>query len=582
MSTTKIEKDGIKALGNFLSKSEIIHDKINEGDKEHSWDGYITLFNKQGHQNRKSEIKGRIPVQVKSTKRKAKENETFSLEKVDLENYLNEGGTLFIRPIFISTVEYIIFVKILLPVDINNTLKNNKPETKSVVIHLEKVDTIKKFEKICHHFINNRLFQRDLESIIDVDSSKFDPNTELIAMAIPEEKVPDSIFSDSCYFYLILNDIKRPINLKINELEFLRQEDISIKGKVYFKGFKFIENRDNSKKIKFNSVLDITFSNTGEVLSLNFKSTDEKLFIDTLAGLRFMVAFNYNVEFDIGIQKFHYSTNSKNKVSERNLKFYEDILIIFERFRIKYDKITNRDINKEIETLKYLLNCFIDNRKVIISDKKSHFLRNLKLFNKDIILLYKFEGDSKFSIHNFIKDDPFGGDYILQVNDKSIPTSRYLAFSIQNLIKITAIDGFFKKVTDELVMYYTSEAVANYEYIMLESIKAFDETNNIEFLNLADAINNLITEDNYQTKELSKDIGLINKFQIIKRKRKLRDDEEKCLNEILYRNPDNLDITCCVKLLLESFTEFRYLFKKMSEQQKETFKKWPIYYLYHR
>ncbi|HHX56550.1 MAG TPA: hypothetical protein GX710_00875, partial [Clostridiales bacterium] len=70
MSTVKIEKDGLTALENFLSQSNIIESYVNSNDKYPSWDGELLVYTQTGHKNRKSLILGRVPVQIKSKKRR--------------------------------------------------------------------------------------------------------------------------------------------------------------------------------------------------------------------------------------------------------------------------------------------------------------------------------------------------------------------------------------------------------------------------------------------------------------------------------------------------------------------------------
>ncbi len=111
MSTNKIESTGILCLELFLSESKKIETNISKNDKYPSWDGDILFYKTNEHNGKKNKLNGRIPVQVKSSQRKWKKKETFSVGIADLKNYQNDGGVLLIRPIFIILVDLIFLIR---------------------------------------------------------------------------------------------------------------------------------------------------------------------------------------------------------------------------------------------------------------------------------------------------------------------------------------------------------------------------------------------------------------------------------------------------------------------------------------
>ena len=94
MDKKAIETISVNAVKNSIVTSDILDQFISENDKEPSWDGHIYIYKNKN--KRKSELKGRIPVQVKG-----KECNDFSNNKIkyvisisDLKNYLNDGGII--------------------------------------------------------------------------------------------------------------------------------------------------------------------------------------------------------------------------------------------------------------------------------------------------------------------------------------------------------------------------------------------------------------------------------------------------------------------------------------------------------
>ncbi|MCW7491690.1 hypothetical protein ND861_03395 [Leptospira sp. 2 VSF19] len=183
MSNENIEHDGITSLRIFLGKSKIISAKINEGEKDLSWDGHLNFFKKPYHNGKKKLLFGRIPIQVKCSNRDYKETEKFSLEKADLNNYLNDGGILFIKSIYREITEYKIYVKLLLPLNIKEILSKSPADKDTVSVELKLVRNIEEFETYCKHFLENQPLQRNLKNYLNINELK-NKNTKLIVKTI--------------------------------------------------------------------------------------------------------------------------------------------------------------------------------------------------------------------------------------------------------------------------------------------------------------------------------------------------------------------------------------------------------------
>ena len=107
---------------------------------------------------------------------------------------------------------------------------------------------------------------------------------------------------------------------------------------------------------------------------------------------------------------------------------------------------------------------------------------------------------------------------------------------------------------------------------MLEVIKAYDESNNIKFLELADYINERILEHRDNA------VDIINKMQIVKRKRALNYKEKDLIYD-LKDAEDDLIIQCGIAILLDNKSDYERFFSKLSENEKNAFKEFPIYNL---
>lgn len=578
MSNNKIEKDGITCLRNFLSESKIIDHHINEEDKEPSWDGALIIYEAPGHKNRKNQIKGKIPVQVKSAKRKNNNRESFPIEKVDLTNYMNDGGIIFLRPIFTSTIDYSIFVKILLPLTIKELLKDNKNKKKTITINLEKLENVKEFEIICNHFLHNQPIQRNLSNIINIESL-MSRNVEFIVKTLYKDNLHDAIFSDYCYVYCTTEDkITIPCDLKFYSLEFPRQASVSIDGQVYFENVTIKQDRDNpSFIVGLNPALNLSINN--RELNFTILNSDKFLFTDVLTAFRFIIKLSTNDTFVINNNPVYYDSPPKNESFERTARFWEDTFSILKIFRVDYKNITVADLKENEKFLKYLILTFTVNNQTKFKNEEKQFLKLGNLINKSVIILYVQENETHYKAYNFIEDNPFDADYMLKRGEDIFRCSRFIGLGTTAAIR--SIEGYFKEVTDDLLKYYSEDIYEGYQWFMLNCIKCYDETNNDEYLELATTLNNLFKTNKSQDNN-THNVYVVNRLQIIKRKRCLVNEENQELLNIKVNNLGNKQLIACINILLESYNEFEILFDQMDETGRNNFRDWPIWNLYYK
>jgi len=103
-------------------------------------------------------------------------------------------------------------------------------------------------------------------------------------------------------------------------------------------------------------------------------------------------------------------------------------------------------------------------------------------------------------------------------------------------------------------------------------INAYDKTKNQILLETSLKILGWIIENNYDNKN---EIYLLNKFQVIKRMRKLDDNEILQLLTIISSNKEN-KIFIDTYLLLGNLDMAKYYFRKLSESEQIDYKKLPI------
>lgn len=573
MDSSLIEKYGITAFESFLSGSELFAPKISSDDKYPSWDGEIILYKTSKH--RKDNIEGRIPVQVKSANRKVKKKEKFYIEVSDLNNYLKEGGIILIRPIFRSPADYNIFIKSLPPLAITKLLDDNSGR-KKISVDLECIDSIKAFEERCLFFLKSRQKQYNIDNYIDIGSLIAGANNQigLIIDAIHDVPIRDSILSDHCFFYQQVDNLCIPVKIQIDRVGFNKPANVFVDDEIFFHEVINSKDVNGNEFIEFNSVIGLKITNKESVkLVTNFN--EDSLYKDCLQAFRFISSFNTTRAFKIDSILLESVSIGIDDGFQEEYDFFEDLYELFLKFRINYNSLTINAIRVKQEFLIKLIIVFIKNNRIILQNQPEHIIQTLNLYNNHRIIYLRKEEESLYRGYDFFSNDSLPSDFLLKIHleNTAFPCSRFLALNNTHLIK--SIDGYFNEVLHDLVSHYSSEVFPSYQLFMLNCISAFDQTDNVEFLKIADKINELVTKEVNDI-----DIYIINKLQIIKRQRLLNQDEKRKLLEIEQKNPDDVNKICCVNILLGYNERFELFYDMLTDKGKDEFKAWPIWGLY--
>lgn len=104
---------------------------------------------------RKRDLLSRIPVQVKGhlDNNIARDNISYNIKKVDLSNYLNDGGVMFIVVVMQDYDNYRIYYEALTPLKLKRHIKaiGNKDST-SIILHTLPIDNVEELTDIFFNF----------------------------------------------------------------------------------------------------------------------------------------------------------------------------------------------------------------------------------------------------------------------------------------------------------------------------------------------------------------------------------------------------------------------------------------------
>lgn len=118
----KTETLGVSYLSTFIDKHELLQSYFESNDKTPVWDGEIHVL--KSTSEKKDEIFGKVPVQIKATRQKMNALKSFSLNISDLELYKSNGGVvLFVVWLSENNDLREIYYKSLPPLSIKKLLK---------------------------------------------------------------------------------------------------------------------------------------------------------------------------------------------------------------------------------------------------------------------------------------------------------------------------------------------------------------------------------------------------------------------------------------------------------------------------
>jgi len=129
----------------------------------------------------------------------------------------------------------------------------------------------------------------------------------------------------------------------------------------------------------------------------------------------------------------------------------------------------------------------------------------------------------------------------------------------------------FNRAKSDIIKYGCSKDYMDLVNLyILNLLQNYDKYKDSNYLDLALYLSEWLS-NNYK----DNDIYLINKYQSIKRKRKLNEEEVKKLLKIRSLNKDK-QIQCCINILIDNNIEAKINLDNMSEEIKMHFKEFPI------
>lgn len=583
MNNKKIEEIAVATIRNEILRNDFLSDEIPVNDKTPSWDGEIWVYNNK--EQKKEHLIGRVPVQVKGRKVSefSKDETKYSIKKVDLENYLKNGGILYFVIEIIDFDNTQIFYQSLLPIDIKVMLEE-MGDKNSITKKFKKLpSTTRALEFITRNFIHHSN-QQSLPLINDIKIGKFDAYTTKIIVP-SRDKLEESLFEYGTYMYGRDEKLNLDVPLHKMDIEQIIEETnlkVGVNGEIIYNEVSRVLERDKIT-LKFGKSFAIDLpknSINSKQLKIHFKEKGN--IQDRIKDCSFMLELVRSKK--IQLDKNEVSLNNFDQEEKfliempKHIEYLEEVLETFNQlgvsFKVDFEKLTPDDINK-INILKDTI--LYKNYEKLNLDENNRFLQFL-IGDIHIILVSSKVNDAWLvfdlfdldAINNNFKIEAVSGD-----DKQRVKHSPYLLFKIHDLfsfsnLKIDAIEASFKQV--EYVNDFSFDLTNNF---LLELLKYYDL--NKQKTEILDLIINIY---DYLNQYYPQNIFLfMNKMQALKRKREFSMEEKTAIINLKNNEQHSNEIMCGFYILLDSKMEFEVQFNKLTIDQKKSFKTYPIYNL---
>ena len=342
---------------------------------------------------------------------------------------------------------------------------------------------------------------------------------------------------------------------------------ISINDKEYYQQIVAIKNK-NERYILCGKSIKIDFDNkkvSFKVQGNVYERINDINFIIDLLEHEELCMNNEKIAIPLKIDKaFKVEYISTLKADLSKLIKIRDV---FEKFGINFkkdiDKLDKRSLNR--------LDGFIKlNDGVPMENIKKSNMYWIDISDIRIAFLVIIDKNGKLNVYNHFGDlSNLIRFFYINRDNQQVTISPYINLTAENLISFSNINIDVMKKTFE-AEFYSDETCERYNLWMLEVIKAYDMSKDKKWLYFAHYINTQIMKFSQNNSYI------INKMQILKRFRELNLEEKDKLYEVRNIGNSN-DMQCAIAILLDNQSDFERYFNRLSDEEKENFKKYPIY-----
>ena len=577
----QIETLGVSYLATFINRNKLLQTYFDNNDKTPAWDGEIHVL--KNASEKKSEIFGRVPVQIKATKRKNNSMKSFPVDMRDLELYSKNGGVvLFVVWLDENSNLRDIFYKSLPPFSIKKLIKisklKNKPANyKTLSVQIHKLDEQKIYPMLVD-FVTNSQKQH---SFINIDGMSIEniPNNKEIKLYFYGQG-HEGIFNYQKEHDLFLylrdpeTDIEIPLENSIEIVETFEATDLIIEIGDYI--FDDVERHyfpDGGVQLHFVEGFKISFNNGKAQPKFNYSRPN--MLSDAIKCTQALKELGNIGFFTLNGTSIELDERSLSDIHSLDLDSHIKELLKISNFTKKMGIKKELDLslfNEQSQRNLNILNSGLVLKKKVTLNYEESKLFNLKIANIHISTLYEFHGDNNGTMIDIFSETP----WCRRGEDEDI--SLFEVFRPEDWLTIDNCNFDSVIASYQRLVDYSVENVSADDTI-IKIVAAADMTEEVskkeELLTWAQRLSD------WNLNHLKgNSISIINDLQIKSRNRELDNTEMESLTKILLNNQDNDEICFGVSVLLKSKPQADLFWTKLDKETKERYQDYPIYNLY--
>lgn len=580
----QIETLGVSYLTTFINRHSLLQTYFSSNDKTPVWDGDIHVLKTSSE--KRSEIFGKVPVQIKATRQQKNKLKSFSLDISDLELYSKNGGVvLFVVWLSEDGDLRNIYYKSLPPLSIKklikkSNLKNKTTSNKKLSVQIHELDEQKLYPMLVD-FITNSRKQYSFINVDGISVEDISDDSNLKFYYYGQEKGEIFNYQEENDLFIYYKDpltgIEVPLENTIKVVETYEETDLIITiGNTIFQNVKRYRFPDGSVQLHFGEGFKMSFDVKKKQFTFNYTRPNMlSKAIKCTKAFQELGKFGYCklngniIELDeqsiLDITSRDLETEIEELVQISN--FMENMRIQKEVDLTYFDKQSLRNLN--------ILNLGLILKKKVALNYNESKLLHLRIANIHIITLYDFETDNIGTMIDIFTETPWcrrgeGEDSsyisifeVLEPNDW---------LKIDNCDFDSVISSYQRLVDNGLKFEDANNTIIK---IVIAADKAEDVSRSKLLLNWAQCLSdwNLKYSKNCE-------MAIINDLQIKSRVRKLNSKEMEILSNILVNSNDNYELCFGSSVLLKSKPQADLFWNKLDNETKESYKEFPIYTLY--
>ncbi|EUC80316.1 hypothetical protein ATE37_04015 [Streptococcus oralis subsp. tigurinus] len=580
----QIETLGVSYLTTFINRHSLLQTYFDSNDKTPVWDGEIHVL--KSSSEKKSEIFGKVPVQIKATRQQKNKLKSFLLDISDLELYSKNGGVvLFVVWLSENGDLRNIYYKSLPPLSIKklikkNNLKNKTTSNKKLSVQIHELDEQKLYPMLVD-FITNSRKQYSFINVdgISVEDISDDSNLKFYFYGQGKGEIFNYQEENDLFIYYKdpLTGIEVPLENTIKVVETYEETDLIITvGDTIFQDVKRHRFPDGSVQLHFGECFKMSFDVNKKIFKFNYtRSNMLSKAIECTEVLQELGRVGY---FNLNGNKIELDNQSISDITSRNLdsdiKDLRQISNFLENMGVQKDLDLNY-FDKQSQKNLNILNSGLVLKKKDAFDYNESKLLHLRIANIHIIALYDFTIDKNGTMIDIFTEIPWcrrgeGKD--------SSDISIFEVFEPNDWLKIdncnfdSVIASYQRLVDNDLKFEDANNTIIK---IVIAADMAEDASRRELLLNWAQCLSNW----NLKYSQNS-EIAIINDLQIKSRVRKLNSKEMEILSNILVNSNDNYELCFGSSVLLKSKPQADLFWNKLDNETKERYKDFPIYTLY--